>query len=175
MPWRLDGEFDAWSALPAGAFVTAAVIVGIAAFHTGGLPRVAFALPWASALTLVPTLSIVLPRVEALWIARGLDDRLTARPGATRSSRIAATGFHEPSLVFHFGEDAALVSARRAAGMLVANEVDAALVEQAIVPAFLEHLAGVGAAVERVAEQRGFNYSKGEWVSVVIYVRLEPH
>jgi 4-amino-4-deoxy-L-arabinose transferase-like glycosyltransferase len=122
----------------------------------------------------------VLPRAEALWIAPRVAAAVEAhwareggRPPPSERP-FATAGFHEPSLVFLAGTDTRLVSGgAEAAQHLAERPSGLALVRERYQAAFMAEAARAGLAVRAVATIPGFNYSRGERLTLVLYAR-EP-
>ena len=120
----------------------------------------------------------VLPRAEAFWIAPRVVaaiDRHWAETGGRPppSERPFATaGFHEPSLVFLAGTDTRLVSGgAEAARHLADRPRGLALVRDRYQAAFLAEAERLGVTPRAVATIGGFNYSRGQRLTLVLYAR----
>ncbi|MGE5310639.1 MAG: ArnT family glycosyltransferase [Nitrospirota bacterium] len=125
-----------------------------------------------TALILAPTLQSILPGMNALWVSRSAAqavERYRASHG-DGSSIVAAAGYHEPSLVFLLGTETRLVSGEGAALHLREHRDALALVTADKERAFLESAAAFDIRPRTVETIRGFNYSKGRWVTLTLYV-----
>lgn len=93
------------------------------------------------------------------------------RPGMP----IAATGYAEPSLVVLTSTDIALLpSGAEAARFLKAHPGGFALVERRQLKAFYDMLGEIGGRADRVGSLDGFNYSRGQAVTVAIFRERAP-
>lgn len=104
-------------------------------------------------LTVAGLTEVAGPRLDALWISRAVDRAVPA------GVPVAASGYHEPSLVFLRGTDTRLVDGANAARFLTEVPGGVAVVESAQEGAFLAALEG--RSPERFATVQGWNYSRG--------------
>jgi len=104
----------------------------------------------------------VSPKLMQTLESAGLAPQQGLTPGP-----VAITGFHEPSFVFLSGTDTQLTDAKGAAQAI--SEGRPAIVEARDVSAFQTALAPTGAVPRAVGTVRGFNYSRGEDVDLVVY------
>lgn len=120
-----------------------------------------------------PMWQFVLPRVDAIWLARSaktmVERQITTRP----LPAIAATGFQEPSLVFMLGTEIKLIRPEAIAAAMAKDPAMIALVGDRNEEAFKAAIAKTGITVRATDQRRGFNYSKGHWVTLKLY-RREP-
>ena len=95
----------------------------------------------------------------------------TARnAGWTPGVPISATGYHEPSLVFLTATDLALVDdGAAAAAFLKANPGGYAMVEKRQLDAFLAAMGSGDVQADHVGTINGFNYSRGQKVTIALY------
>ncbi|MFN3557777.1 MAG: ArnT family glycosyltransferase [Brevundimonas sp.] len=103
----------------------------------------------------------VSPQLDRMLYANDLHPR-QGRPGP-----ITIAGYHEPSFVFLTGKDTQLGSAEDAARALA--EGRPAIVEAREADAFRAAAARIGVTGRAVGEVRGYNYSQGDDVDLVIY------
>jgi 4-amino-4-deoxy-L-arabinose transferase-like glycosyltransferase len=103
----------------------------------------------------------VAPQLEKVLLAANL------HPRQGRAGPIAVTGFHEPSLVFLTGRDTELTDAAGAARALA--EGRPVIVEARDADSFRAAAADLGVTGRVVGEVDGYNYSKGDDVSLTIY------
>jgi hypothetical protein len=83
---------------------------------------------------------------------------------------LAIAGFAEPSLMFLVGTDITILPDGEAAARLLANgAVDAAMVSDA--DAFAIEAGRFGMSVHGRGAVRGFNYSRGRWVTLTLFTR----
>lgn len=149
----------------------------------GALRRKDLATLAAAGLVLSPVvtgalLQGVLPRAEGLWIAPRIVAALDAHWAATGGRPpadgrpFATAGFHEPSLVFLAGTDTRLVAnGQEAAQHLADRPRGVALVRERYQAAFMAEAARLGIAVRAVGTVAGLNYSRGQRLTLVLYVR----
>jgi len=124
-----------------------------------------------TALILGPTLQSVLPGMNSLWLSRSVAqavERYRGSHGEGRST-VAAAGYYEPSLVFLLGTETGLVSGEGAALHLREHRDGLALVTAEKERSFLERAAALDLKPQAVETIRGFNYSKGRWVTLTLY------
>lgn len=126
----------------------------------------------ASALILYAVAyQLVLPGIIGLWISRSAANALAeVRDPSCTSLSVAATGYHEPSLVFLVGTDTRLTNAEGAAELLrdaADPTCTVALVESRQEAAFQSALAGL--PVERKGAVVGLNYNNGRPTTLTLY------
>jgi 4-amino-4-deoxy-L-arabinose transferase-like glycosyltransferase len=102
----------------------------------------------------------VLPGLKPVWLSPQIADAF-AKAKPCPDSRLIATGYAEPSLVFLVGTNTLLTGPDEAAKALAADKCAVAVVDGRNVQAFTGALPGGQASVEEVATLRGVNYSKG--------------
>ena len=103
----------------------------------------------------------VSPQLNKALYAADLHPR-QGRPGP-----VAIAGYHEPSFVFLTGRDTELASAEGAAQALA--EGRPAIVEGREAEAFQAATARIGVTGRAVGEVRGYNYSQGDDVDLILY------
>ena len=86
---------------------------------------------------------LIVPSLESVWVAPRLVASIKLAAGCPHP-RIAAAGFHEPSLVFLCGTSTSLVFAAGAADFLEPNDCRVAIVEKQVEPEFLVRMAALG-------------------------------
>ncbi|WP_421729947.1 ArnT family glycosyltransferase [Brevundimonas sp.] len=116
---------------------------------------------------LVGALSHFRPLSVAPKLMRTLEEAGLAPQQGLTPGPVAITGFHEPSFVFLSGTDTQLTDAQGAARAV--GEGRPAIVEARDLAAFQAATAALGAAPRAVGTVRGFNYSRGEDVNLVVY------
>ena len=84
---------------------------------------------------------------------------------------IAAAGYHEPSMVFLLGKDVLLVEETEAALLLKEAPNGLAIIEARKQPVFLKTAATLGLDVEQAGRVDGFNISKGQDITLLLYRR----
>jgi len=176
LPLALDGRFS-WAAL-----VPLAVAIGLSIFvlfqchRARVVPALAAAIIGA-AFIFGPAAQWVLPGVEALWLSRSAERLVqksasTTRPNKTRPT-VAASGYHEPSLVFILGRQTKLITPEEIAKAMRGDASLLALIGTDKERRFRGALAGDAARLKALGTAHGFNYSKGNWVTLTLY-RLMP-
>jgi hypothetical protein len=112
------------------------------------------------------------PRLDPLWLSARLEAalegaRLLPRQGIAEAP-VAVAGYAEPSLVFALGTDTGLEGPAEAAQAVVENRP--AIVEQADEAAFRDALKARGGKAYEVAVVKGINYSKGDPMTLRVYM-----
>lgn len=156
----------AWVPLALGGppFVPGLVLVGAAtvlAVRARTPSRMAAAVA-GSVLLYGAVFGLALPRLPALWLAPAIVRSLP--PGTT----LGAVGFAEPSLMFLAGTGTRWLDAPGAAAALADGTVGALVVSDRDLPAVQAALAERGLAPRTLASIRGYNVSRGRWVTLSI-------
>lgn len=162
-----------WGPAALAAAALLAVLVMRAVRH-GNWPRAAVAAIAAMLPVYAVIFPLVLARSEAIWISPRLAAEVSAAlgPRAPDDTRFGVAGYHEPSLMFLAGTGTqwlrdGTVAARflaDAPGRLVA-------VGDRDLAAFHAEAARLGMTPREVATVGGFNYSRGRWVVLTLFVR----
>ena len=163
---------DLWAAT-----LTAGLLAGAGLVGAGLFIRKAPVAATAAALTLGvlghgALAAGLAPRLEPLWLSARLeqamgDNRLLPRQGVAEAP-VAVAGFAEPSLVFALGTATELDGPDEAARAVVENRP--AIVEDHEEAAFRAALKARGGRAEEVAKIEGLNYSKGDPMTLRVYV-----
>jgi 4-amino-4-deoxy-L-arabinose transferase-like glycosyltransferase len=163
---------DAWAAVLAAMLLAAAGLMGgwllvRQSVETGVVVALALGLLGHAALA-----ALLAPRLDPLWLSARLEAamgsaRLLPRQG-TAEAPVAVAGYAEPSLVFALGTDTGLEGPAEAAQAVIENRP--AIVEQADESAFRDALEARGGRAHEVAVIRGINYSKGDPVTLRVYM-----
>ncbi|MEE9526672.1 MAG: glycosyltransferase family 39 protein [Syntrophobacteria bacterium] len=172
LPVYIDGRFDMLTLWPALATVLMLILPAWSAFR-GRLVEAAIAAVLLAALILAPTLHVIMPNAEGLWLSRSVA-RAVERYGESVSGLppvVAAAGYHEPSLVFLCGTDTKLVNAPQAALHLRQNPNGLALVSERKDDLFHKTLSGSNGSVRLLERIKGFNYTKGKRLTLNLYGR----
>jgi 4-amino-4-deoxy-L-arabinose transferase-like glycosyltransferase len=111
----------------------------------------------------------VLPGTAALWPSRAAADLVASRREA--GEMVFSAGFSEPSLVFQTGTATGLGDGRAAADLLARDNRALALVAGDQETSFRDAAAGAGITVRADGTVRGFNISRGKWVTLTLYRR----
>ncbi len=173
LPLALDGRFEPWSLLPVvGALLSVGVGVAIIRRLDAAVAML-MAMVLSSVLVVPPALSLVLPRVEALWPTRGVVRLIESEGQAASASGLpwAAVGDHEPSLVFALGTDMQLLGPARAAEALAAGQMCGVIIERSAREPFEDRGRALGLTVETIGTVRGVLISKGHRVELDVVTR----
>ena len=163
---------DLWAATLAGGLLAAAGLVGAGLMlrrAQGGAVIAALGLGLLGHATLAAAL---VPRLDPLWLSARLEramdqNRLLPRQGMAEAP-VAVAGFAEPSLVFALGTATELDGPAEAAQAVVENRP--AIVEDREEQAFRAALKARGGQAREVAKIEGLNYSKGDPMTLRVYV-----
>ena len=123
----------------------------------------------AALVLLTTTYQGVLPKLEDFNVS----GRLAEQVRAITPDRVAAVGYHEPSLVFYLGTDTLLANGPEAAQALTEGQVNLVAVESRSQDSFLTALKTLSATAIAETDMVGFNYSKGQSVHLTLW-RLAP-
>ena len=169
------GPSDAWAATVAGGLLAAAGLVG-AYLMARQAPQAALLSSLVLAVLGHAALAAAFaPRLDPLWLSDRLEraleqTRLLPRQGVAEAP-VAVAGFAEPSLVFALGTGTELEGPAEAAQAIV--EGRPAIVEQHEEAAFEEALKTRAGTAVLVARISGINYSKGDPMTLRVYVAPE--
>ena len=163
------------AAIGAAAVIATLTVLAAARFWRREARQGAALSGLAATVLAVTLLGGVLPSLTPLAIAPRLSAALDAAGlHALRDGAAPAflAGFYEPSAVFLLGTNTRLGDGAAAADALALGGAPA-IVERRERPAFEARLQKRGAKVEAVAEVSGFNYSKGEPVTLTIFRKAQ--
>ncbi|HBS31870.1 MAG TPA: 4-amino-4-deoxy-L-arabinose transferase [Parvularcula sp.] len=163
------------AAIIAAAILAALTLFAAARFWQGDAPGGAAIAAPAGALLALTLLGGVLPSLTPLAVAPRLSaalDRAGLHALRDGAAPTALAGFHEPSAVFLLGTQTRLGDGAAAADALI-DTGGAAVVETRELAAFVARLTARNARAERVADIAGFNYSKGDAVTLTIFKKAE--
>lgn len=166
------GAADAWAAALAAVLLSGAGLVG-GYLMIKGAPRGGVAAALVLGILGHAALAAgLVPRLGPLWVSARLErvmseQRLLPRQGVAEAP-VAVAGYAEPSLVFALGTPTELHGADEAAQAIAENRP--AIVEAREAEAFRQALAARGVTAREVARIRGLNYSKGDEVTLGVYV-----
>jgi 4-amino-4-deoxy-L-arabinose transferase-like glycosyltransferase len=169
-PLVLEGRFEPITLGP-GVVALAGVAVCLRYALRGRSVEAMKAAVIMTAVILASTLPSILPGMNSLWVSRSAAqavERYRASHGEGPPI-VAAAGYYEPSLVFLLGTETRLVSGEGAALYLRKHRDALALVTADKERAFLESAAAIDLEPQAVETIRGFNYSKGRWVTLTLY------
>jgi 4-amino-4-deoxy-L-arabinose transferase-like glycosyltransferase len=173
LPIGMDGRFDPVTLVPLAAALLTAAIALRAAWRGRVVGAMAVAAVGA-VFVLAPTLQWVLPRVDALWLSRSAE-ALVARnvPAGAKPPVVAAIGYQEPSLVFLLGRDTGIIKPDETPEFLRKHPDALLLLGDNLQSQVIEALRRVGRDVKPLGSVRGFNYSKGIWLTLTLF-KPEP-
>jgi hypothetical protein len=114
------------------------------------------------------------PRIPALWIAPRVEALLKAGwPGWNPLGKgVVAAGYAEPSLMFAVGTDLGLLAnGTQAADALAGKDTSVAIVSDRDQADFDQEARHLGLTTHHLGEVRGFNYSRGRWITLGVYTK----
>lgn len=166
-PIYLQGALSWWS-LPAAALVLLSGYLAFSRQVQMPLARIAGATAAAGAAYAL-MFGIVFPAIAPMWLSPRIEAEFAAQKPCPTST-LAASRFHEPSLVFLVGTKTILTDAAGAAGHLISDPAcGMALVPSDEEAAFNAALGGGGVTAQSVAHFDGLNYSSGDSLSLTLY------
>jgi 4-amino-4-deoxy-L-arabinose transferase-like glycosyltransferase len=115
------------------------------------------------------TFQAALPSLSPLWLSRSVAQAVSSHSTSSPEPAVASAGYQEPSLVFLLGTKARLVSAAKAAAHLHGDPAGMAVVGEREAAAFQEGLANLGHRAKLLETVKGFNYTKGRWMTLKLY------
>jgi len=170
LPLYLNCRFDMVMLWPAGAAV---ILMILPSWHVlrGRLLEAAIGTILLEALILAPTLHVIIPNIDGLWLSRSVARAVERYSGSASDPTlvIAAAGYHEPSLVFFCGTGTKLVGAHEAALYLRQNPKGLALVSDKLDGAFHKAISGPNGSVKPLERIQGINYTKGKRMTLILY------
>ena len=170
LPLYLTGSFAIITLWPAGAVV---ILMILPSWHVlrGRLLEAAIATILLEALILAPTLQVIIPNMDELWLSRSVARAVEHHRGSAGDPTpvIAAAGYHEPSLVFLCGTETKLVSAPEAALYLRKNPQGLAVVRDKLDGEFLKAISNHNGSVKLLERIQGINYTKGKKMTLNLY------
>lgn len=173
-PIYLDKDVSWWG-LAAALTVAATTLAAWRAMREQALPKACALLIIGAALCFAMILGQGLPNLRGFWVSRSIQQTIhflrAEHPDLT--GPVASAGFTEPSLVFLLGTETRLLSHAEAARHLADNPTGLALVEARREQQFHDALAEQDVTARRLSIVRGFNYSKGQWVSLGVFARAD--
>lgn len=168
LPLYLGDGFSLWSLPPAIALAGSVVLVWRNILRQHFLPALVVAMAGA-AVSFPLILGGVLPTLSNLWVSQNTAAAIDRyAPG----KRLAAVGYHEPSLVFLCGTETLLLDSLAAADALIQGRVGATAVEEKDLSAFLSVVSG-HPDIRKATTIHGLNYSRGKSVALHIFVKGE--
>jgi len=139
------------------------------AFRQSVLPAVS-----VSAVVLPSLFALTMPRLQDLWIAQRAEQVVNSVSTNNRPP-VAVAGFTEPSIVFALGTDTVLCDGTGAATHLEQYPAAIVIVDDDAEPGFLAACTGnqIPVAPFGPPTLRGFNYTKGRWLNLHFYHRID--
>jgi len=178
LPYLLEHRFDTAGALAAAIMLGGggSALIGFWAAVAGGarrLPRPGLrAVMLAVGSTAVAfglIIGTVLPGIAALWPSRSAAALVALHREA--GAPVIAAGYSEPSLIFQIGTGTMLGDGHAAAALLAGNKSALALVAGEEESGFRTAAAAAGIVVQAEGTIRGFNISRGKWLTLTLYRR----
>ncbi len=164
---RYEGELG-WRAWP---FLAAAMVFGFRAwwlYEVDGIERSVLRAAVTALLLSIAVYWSVIPALEAAFPSVAI--QRTVHASECKDPRIAAAGYHEPSMVFLSGTDTALTTATRAADFLTGgDECRFAVVDDRLERTFARRAEGLGLRYERVLRFKGYSLGSGSRIAFTIY------
>jgi 4-amino-4-deoxy-L-arabinose transferase-like glycosyltransferase len=166
----------AWAGTPGWLYALPVVAAAVAAYVVanawrGESRKALLAAAFAAPLLLATLFHFVLPRADAIWPSRrAAEAAAKLYPDPNTRPPLIATGYREPSLVFHLGTSTTFADPPGIADQLKARgERWLALVEERERAAFETAAKNIGLAFKAEASWRAFNYSQGRSVTLTLY------
>ncbi|MEQ8967815.1 MAG: glycosyltransferase family 39 protein [Azospirillaceae bacterium] len=163
-----------WSAIAVVPVAWALAFHGYRAAMAGERPALAIGAPVAAMAVLAAVaFQLVAPALDTAHVSRQVAravERIAPCPPA--ETRVASAHFTEPSLVFWTGTDTVLSGGSGPAVDLIARDACAvAVIRETRLDTFRSALAERGVAIEAAATVEGFNYSKGDRLTLTLFRR----
>lgn len=161
-----------WGAtLSAGLFAAAGLVGGYLLMRDAALPAITAGIG-LTVLAHGALATLLAPKLEPLWLSARVEKvlehaRLLPRQGVAEAP-VAVAGYAEPSLVFALGTSTELDGASEAARAIAENRP--AVVEQKEEEAFKAALRARGVRAREISQIDGLNYSKGDPMTLRVYV-----
>ena len=156
--------------LLAWPFIVASMIFGLWAWRLYGVDGAEHSLlrgMLASLLLLFGVYAIIIPSLSTAFPSAAVAQML--READCKDPKLAAAGYHEPSLVFLAGTQTKLLDGSDAAEFLKAGGCRFALVEKGHERAFLRRAEQIGLRYAASQRFEGYNYSIGRAASIGVY------
>jgi 4-amino-4-deoxy-L-arabinose transferase-like glycosyltransferase len=171
LPWFMDHRFDPAGLIPAAAAIIATPL-STWKFFKGRYIQAAAVSITGTALVLAPSLHLILPNVNSLWLSSNVSNAV--RQSLGDKVMLCSAGYHEPSLVFLMGTRTLLTTPAGAAALLKTHPGALALVDRSEDAAFKSETQNLGIHVKAAGAFCGFNYSKGRTMMLRLYAGEEP-
>ncbi len=174
LPWWLSRSvtLGGMLAVPLAAVL---VVVALRAARRGAWGRAGLASALLAAPLYAAVLEGVAPRLSALWIAPRLAAALEAEAPGLPAERFGITGHSEPSVLFAVGGGTALLrTGADAARFLHAGPGRVAAVGNRAEGDFRREAEALGLRPEEIGTVTGLNYSRGRWITLILYRAAGP-
>ncbi|MDB5375355.1 MAG: dolichyl-phosphate-mannose-protein mannosyltransferase [Belnapia sp.] len=130
------------------------------------------------ALLAVPIYALVLegvvPHLTPMWVAPRLAAAVAAAAPGLPAGQFGITGHSEPSVLFALGQDVRLLrTGGDAASFLAGGPGRVVAVGNRAEGDFRQQAATIALVPQEIASVTGFNYSRGRWVTLLLY-RVAP-
>ncbi|HUI27207.1 MAG TPA: glycosyltransferase family 39 protein [Candidatus Kryptonia bacterium] len=163
------------------ALIAAAVVVVAVAILSTSLGRrgsttwAAWGAVVASVALFAPLLQWGLPNVDALWLSRAVAGEIAKLPHSVDGQRrLAAVGYHEPSLVFLVDTEVSLSEPSGGVEFLRDHPSGLVLVSDDMRWEFLHAADAVGMQAREIWSIEGIDYSKGRKTRLRLFERPSP-
>ena len=166
---RYEGNLG-WPAWP---FLGAAMVFGFRAwwlYFVDGPERSMLRAAVTSVLLAIAVYWSVLPSLAMMFPSVAIAQ--TIRAAECPDPKVAAAGYHEPSLVFLVGTDTALMGAGGAADFLQGDSCRYAVIESSLDRTFARRAEAFGLRYTKVSQFKGYNLGSGNRTSLTIYKSL---
>lgn len=163
---RYEGELG-WRAWP---FLAAAMVFGFRAWWLYDVDGTERSMLRAAVTTVLLSIAVywsVIPSLAAVFPSVAI--QLTIHASECKNPKLAAAGYHEPSMVFLSGTETALTTATSAADFLQGGECRFAVVEQALERTFARRAEAIGLRYVQASRFNGYSLGSGGRVSFTIY------
>lgn len=170
LPWIVDKRFDPLALWPAAAAVAVTVLAVWHVFR-GRLVAATIIIVLGSVLVFAPTIQVVLPRLNGLWLSRSVAQAVAHHnePLNGPPAVVASCDFHEPSLVFMLGTQTKLVEPEEAALYLYEYPHGLVLTSDRMDAIFQRKMDELHGSVRLIDTISGFNYTKGRRLLLRLY------
>ncbi|MEA1940801.1 MAG: glycosyltransferase family 39 protein [Pseudomonadota bacterium] len=159
----------------AGVLIFLAAAAALALYLTGRRPAALVSGLVAGGLAVITVYGGTLPRLETLWLTPRIVAAIDAH-GACEPTRLVASAFREPSLVYRHGPyDTVLAAGPADAADRLAEDTacSLALIDAGETEPFLARSGELGLSLEALETIEGQNYSNGDEMRLTLY-RARP-
>ncbi|OUJ12238.1 glycosyltransferase family 39 protein [Acetobacter okinawensis] len=171
--WRLEHQFSIPAVVLAGGVLP---LVGLAMWQIwrAELCYAALSSAVAAALLYVGLFTVVVPRLQSIWLAPRLVELVQAHKPCAQT-QVYSVSFSEPSLVFLIGGKVVLQGVAQAAQAMREHPAcTAALVDVRERKAFMEALGADASKARSRGTVAGLNYSNGHAMAISLYTLDSP-